>query len=101
MTRSAGYPHQVSCACALPAWRISTGDPLRSSILPMIESTARELTPDEQTYVGAARGKAFTLYEGVLVPHRSCGIAIAETFGLPTRAYQVLRRGGITGKGPC
>jgi hypothetical protein len=41
------------------------------------------------------------LYEGVRTPHRSCGIAIAETFNLPTRPYQALRRGGITGKGPC
>jgi len=67
----------------------------------MSESTARELTPDEQAYIAAARDKAFTLYEGVRVPHRSCGIAIAETFARPTRPYQALRRGGITGKGPC
>lgn len=62
---------------------------------------SRQLTADEATYVAAARAKAFVLYEGVRVPHRSCGIAIAETFGLPTRPYQALRRGGITGKGPC
>jgi hypothetical protein len=66
----------------------------------MAEST-RDLTPDERSYVDAARDKAFVLYEGVRVPHRSCGIAIAETFGLPSRAYQSLRRGGITGKGSC
>ncbi|HEY6039972.1 MAG TPA: hypothetical protein VIV58_37075 [Kofleriaceae bacterium] len=66
----------------------------------MAEST-RELSPDEQAYVSAARSKAFTLYEGVQVPHRSCGIAIAETFGVPSRSYQALRRGGITGKGAC
>ena len=66
----------------------------------MAEST-RELSPDEQAYVAAARQKAFTLYEGVQVPHRSCGIAIAETFGVPSRPYQALRRGGITGKGAC
>ena len=66
----------------------------------MAEST-RDLTPDERAYVDAARDKAFVLYEGVRVPHRSCGIAIAETFGLPSRAYQSLRRGGITGKGTC
>jgi hypothetical protein len=66
----------------------------------MAEST-RELTPEEQAYVAAARAKAFVLYEGVAVPHRSCGIAIAETFGLPSRPYQALRRGGITGKGAC
>ena len=59
------------------------------------------LTSDEQAYVIAARQTAFTLYEGKLVAHRSCGIAIAETFGLPTRSYQALRRGGITGEGAC
>jgi hypothetical protein len=61
----------------------------------------RELTPDETSYISAARDKAFVLYEGVRVPHRSCGIAIAETFNLPSRSYQSLRRGGITGKGSC
>ena len=66
----------------------------------MAEST-RELTPEEQAYITAARAKAFVLYEGVKVAHRSCGIALAETFGLPTPAYQSLRRGGITGKGAC
>src|SRR5262249_16432065 len=65
----------------------------------MAESTA--LTADDLAYIAAARDKAFVLYEGVRVPHRSCGIAIAETFGLPTRPYQALRRGGITGKGAC
>src|SRR5262245_2748122 len=62
---------------------------------------SRQLTSDEAAYIAAARTKAFVLYEGVRVPHRSCGIAIAETFNLPTRPYQALRRGGITGKGPC
>jgi hypothetical protein len=66
----------------------------------MAEST-RDLTPEEQAYIAAARGKAYVLYEGVKTPHRSCGIAIAETFDLPTRPYQALRRGGITGKGAC
>lgn len=61
----------------------------------------RELTSEEQAYVAAARQHAFLRYEGKLVPHRSCGIAVAETFGLPTRPYQALRRGGITGDGPC
>src|SRR5271154_2989386 len=61
----------------------------------------RALTPDELAYVSAARAKAFVLYEGVRVAHRSCGIALAETFGLATPAYQALRRGGITGKGAC
>ena len=67
----------------------------------MAESSERELTPDEAAYVAAARDKAVVLYEGVRTPHRSCGIALAETFGLPTRPYQALRRGGITGKGAC
>src|SRR5260221_14657819 len=67
----------------------------------MAESRDRGLTPDEAAYVAAARDKAFVLYEGVRTPHRSCGIALAETFGLPTPAYQSLRRGGITGKGAC
>ncbi len=67
----------------------------------MAESSERSLTPDEAAYVAAAREKAFVLYEGVRTPHRSCGIALAETFGLPTPAYQSLRRGGITGKGAC
>lgn len=67
----------------------------------MAESSERALSPDEAAYIAAARAKAFVLYEGVLTPHRSCGIALAETFGVPTRAYQALRRGGITGKGAC
>lgn len=67
----------------------------------MAESSERTLTPDEVAYVAAARDKAFVLYEGTRTPHRSCGIALAETFGLPTPAYQALRRGGITGKGTC
>ena len=49
----------------------------------------------------AARAKAFTLYEGTRTPHRSCGIALAETFGRRTTPYQSLRRGGITGCGEC
>jgi len=67
----------------------------------MAESSERELTPDEAAYIAAARATAFVLYEGVRVPHRSCGIALAETFGVPSRPYQALRRGGITGKGAC
>jgi hypothetical protein len=67
----------------------------------MAESSERALTSDEAAYVAAARAKAHVLYEGVRTPHRSCGIALAETFGLPTRPYQALRRGGITGKGAC
>src|SRR5262249_51492932 len=67
----------------------------------MAESSERALTADEAAYVDAARATAHTLYEGVRTPHRSCGIALAETFALPTPAYQALRRGGITGAGAC
>lgn len=41
------------------------------------------------------------LYAGERTGHRSCGVALAETFGRPVAAYQALRRGGITGTGPC
>jgi hypothetical protein len=51
--------------------------------------------------VAALREKARVLYQGKQVAHRSCGIAIAETFGRPTAAYQALRRGGVTGEGTC
>ncbi|MEM9488827.1 MAG: hypothetical protein AAGC55_06765 [Myxococcota bacterium] len=61
----------------------------------------RELDEREREVIAAARDKAFVLYEGKRVPHRSCGIALAETFALPTRPYQALRRGGITGCGAC
>src|SRR5260370_12494851 len=67
----------------------------------MAEPGTRELAADELAYIAAARDKAYVLYEGVRVPHRSCGIAIAETFSLATPPYQALRRGGITGKGSC
>ncbi len=60
------------------------------------------MTPaGKQKLIAAARRKAFILYEGKETPHRSCGIALAETFNLPTRPYQSLRRGGITGRGEC
>jgi hypothetical protein len=58
------------------------------------------MTPPTTTADKAHR-TAFVLYEGRLTPHRSCGIALAETFGLPSEAYQSLRRGGITGLGEC
>jgi len=64
-------------------------------------AATRELSDGERKCVRAARGKAHALYEGVLVPHRSCGIALAETFDLPSASYQSLRRGGITGCGAC
>jgi hypothetical protein len=50
---------------------------------------------------GPLRSKALVLYDGTRTPHRSCGIALAETFDRPTAAYQSLRRGGITGHGTC
>jgi hypothetical protein len=49
----------------------------------------------------AIKEKARTLYEGQTVRHRSCGMALAETFGLPTRPYHALRRGGVTGVNMC
>jgi hypothetical protein len=60
----------------------------------MAESSERAPTPDEASYVAAARDKAFMLYEGARTPHRSCGIALAKAFGLPTRPYQATRRSG-------
>jgi hypothetical protein len=56
---------------------------------------------DRAAYVAAARARADALYAGVITPHRSCGIALAETFGLPSASYQALRRGGITGEAAC
>ena len=64
-------------------------------------SGTRVLTSYEKALVESARAKAHALYEGRIVAHRSCGIALAETFGLATPAYQSLRRGGITGCGRC
>lgn len=66
-----------------------------------VEAESRELTEGEREIVEAARAKAHILYEGREVAHRSCGIALAETFSLPSRPYQALRRGGITGQGYC
>lgn len=51
--------------------------------------------------MSAIRSKALLLYDGTRTPHRSCGIALAETFDRPSAAYQSLRRGGITGHGTC
>lgn len=61
----------------------------------------RPLTEAEQALIARARRKAYVLYEGKRLPHRSCGIALAETFNLPGGPYQALRRGGITGEGEC
>jgi len=68
-----------------------------------MQSMIREgaLTEAEKARIQAAREKAHILYEGKLTPHRSCGVCLAETFGLPWRSYQALRRGGITGEGAC
>jgi hypothetical protein len=57
------------------------------------------VTPEQ--IIADAREKARVLYEGKRVAHRSCGIALAETFNVPSRPYQSLRRGGITGEGQC
>ncbi len=51
--------------------------------------------------VNQAQEKAYILYEGRRAPHHSCGICIAATFGLPTRPFQSLRKGGVTGEGEC
>lgn len=56
---------------------------------------------DREAYAAAARGRADALYRGEVTAHRSCGIALAETFGLSSPPYQALRRGGILGEGPC
>ena len=61
----------------------------------------RPLTDRERRTIGRLREIAYVLYEGKQTPHRSCGIAIAEVFGLPTASYQSLRKGGITGDGEC
>ncbi len=65
------------------------------------DESTRDLVASESKAIEAARDKAHTLYDGTAVAHRSCGIALAETFGRPTTAYQSLRRGGITGCGTC
>ncbi len=59
------------------------------------------MTEELRLRIQAAREKTFMLYEGKQVAHRSCGIALAETFNRATPAYQSLRRGGITGCGEC
>jgi hypothetical protein len=55
----------------------------------------------EHSRVEQAQKRAYILYEGKLVPHYSCGICTAATFGLPTRPFQSLRKGGVTGEGEC
>jgi hypothetical protein len=51
-------------------------------------SDARALTERERALIAAVREKAYILYEGKQVPHRSCGIALAETFGSAMTWYQ-------------
>lgn len=67
----------------------------------MTDLASRPLSAVEEKKIAVAREKAFLLYEGKVVPHRSCGVALAETFGLPHSPYQALRKGGITGAGFC
>ncbi len=69
--------------------------------MPGLEAESRTLNETELALVKRAREKAYVLYEGDKVAHRSCGIAVAETLGLRTPPYQSLRRGGITGEGYC
>jgi hypothetical protein len=57
--------------------------------------------PTREALVAAVREKARLLYEGKQVPHRSCGMAIAEAFDRDPRPYHALRRGGVTGVGQC
>ena len=61
----------------------------------------RALNDAEKALVQRVRDTAHALYAGEVTPHRSCGIAMAETFGRSTPPYQALRRGGITGCGEC
>jgi hypothetical protein len=61
----------------------------------------QERGPDLEALIDWAQERCHLLYEGTEVEHRSCGIALAETFGRPTASYQALRRGGITGHGTC
>lgn len=60
---------------------------------------SEELTLEQ--LVAWAGDRTRLLYDGTEVAHRSCGIALAETFGRGTAPYQSLRRGGITGEGQC
>ncbi len=63
------------------------------------------ITPHDAAAVAAARAwaeaRARLLYDGKVVAHRSCGVAIAESFGRDGRPYVGLRRGGLTGEATC
>jgi hypothetical protein len=69
--------------------------------VPEQRATLESMTSNGVRGEGPIRSKALLLYAGEQTPHRSCGIALAETFNRPTAAYQSLRRGGITGQGTC
>ena len=56
---------------------------------------------DARALIQWAEARCRLLYDGKEVPHRSCGIALAETFGRQTAPYQALRKGGLTGEGQC
>lgn len=51
--------------------------------------------------IAAARQTAEALYRGERIEHRSCGVAVAVTFGLNPVPYSILRRGGLTGEREC
>ncbi len=67
----------------------------------MSEEREEEPTLTYEALVDWAGERTRLLYDGIEVRHRSCGIALAETFGRVTAPYQALRRGGITGEGQC
>lgn len=59
------------------------------------------MTSEQLEQVEAARAKAEVLYIGEVTGHRSCGVAVAETFGCNPKPYATLRRGGLTGEHTC
>lgn len=69
--------------------------------MPAPDPATRPLDDREQELVRAARATAHALYEGSVVPHHSCGQALAVTFELSPRPYQSLRRGGLSGERFC
>lgn len=70
-------------------------------VMSATDAATRELGREEKELIENARKRAFELYRGVLVPHHSCGAAIAVTFGVSARPYQSLRKGGISGQRFC
>ena len=59
------------------------------------------MTTEQEQVVAAAAQTAEALYAGQQVAHRSCGVAVAQTFGCNAKPYAVLRRGGLTGEQTC